>query len=152
MAMEAKPWEASRAARYSTSFPPPPHRSRIPGNGPGPGGVHTLLHQLHSTLAFPSSHLSGPQNPPGGSRRVPVSPSSVTGILRTPGATYHLSTSTLARGTRLGKPLLWWPWYTEMVTSMGVRTLVFLNLRGDGTSAVVLLTDPVLLRAAGPPG
>lgn len=59
-----------------------------------------------------------------------MSPPSVTGSLRTPGATYQRSTTTLARVGRSWKPSLWNPEYTEMVTSMGVRALFFLNLRG----------------------
>lgn len=35
-AMDAKPWDASRAERYSTKPPPPPHRSSTAGYGPGP--------------------------------------------------------------------------------------------------------------------
>ena len=103
--------------------------------------------KLSSMLAFMSPLGRHTGNPPEGRKRVPVRPSSVTGILQTPGATYHLSTITLAKGSRSWKPWLRWPGYTEMVTSMGVSTLHFLILRG--TSAVVMFPGPGMPEAAG---
>lgn len=100
-AMETKPCDARRQERYSTSPPPPPHISNTPGKGPGPGGK----------------------------KRVPRTPCSLMSILHTPGAMYHRSVTTVARGDCLLKPSVMCPLYTEMCTTIGVRTSIFLNLR-----------------------
>lgn len=69
-------------------------------------------------------------NIPGGMKRVACTPFSLTSILWTPGAMYHLSTRAEARGARFLKSSIWWPLYTEKLTSRGLQTLRFLNLEG----------------------
>lgn len=65
---------------------------------------------------------------PGGKKRVPRTPLSLTLILWTPGAMYHLSMSVAARGVRSMKPSVACPLWTEMLTKKGLQTFIFLNL------------------------
>ena len=72
--------------------------------------------------------MKGNVGVPEGIKRVPRSPVSLTLILWTPGAMYHLSMSVEARGVRSLKPSAECPVYTEMLTSKGLLTFIFLNL------------------------
>lgn len=67
-------------------------------------------------------------NVPGGMNRVARTPFSLTSILWTPGAMYHLSTRVEARGASSLKSPTWWLLYTEKLTSRGLQTLRFVNL------------------------
>ena len=114
-----------------------PHKSIIPGKGPRPEGYNSLDPEnawLKTLLGITQKRgwgggLRGYWNIPGGTKRMPSSSSSCTLILFTPGATYHLSAATEARGGFCLKPSERWPWNTEMSTSCGVTTSVLIKLR-----------------------
>lgn len=65
-------------------------------------------------------------------KRVARTSFSLTSILWTPGAIYHLSTRVEAKGTCSLKSPISWPLYTEKLTSRGLQTLRLLNLEKKG--------------------